>query len=57
MEKNVDTKFWKYIFKYYEGAGSGVNQSIYSWIINLIPYINDKKANLQKNIEEDFPGM
>ena len=40
--ENVDTKFWKHIFKYYYGGGSGVNPSVDGWIVNLIPYIDDK---------------
>ena len=38
---NVDPDFWKHIFKYYDGVGSGVNDTIDGWVINLIPYIND----------------
>jgi len=33
-------KFWKHIFKYYYGGGSGVNPSIDGWIVNFIPYID-----------------
>ena len=41
-EGRVDKKFWKYIFKYYYGGGSGVNPSVDGWIINFIPYLDDK---------------
>jgi len=41
-------EFWKYVFKYYYGGGSGVNPSIDGWIINFIPYINDKRSNFAK---------
>lgn len=46
--ENVDTKFWKHIFKYYYGGGSGVNPSIDGWIVNLIPYIDNKQSDWAK---------
>ena len=49
-EENKD--FWTHIFKYYYGAGSGVNPSIDGWIINFIPYIDDKRsAFAQRDLE------
>ena len=45
---NVDKDFWKYIFKHYIGAGSGVNPSVDGWIINFIPYLNDKESKFAK---------
>lgn len=47
-EGNVDKKFWKCIFKYYSGGGSGVNPSVDGWIINFIPYLNDKESKFAK---------
>ena len=47
-EDNVDQDFWKYIFKYYDGCGSGVNDTIDGWVINLIPYINDAPSQFAK---------
>ena len=41
-DKNAE--FWKFIFKYYYGGGSGVNPSIDGWIVNFIPYIDDKPS-------------
>ena len=60
-EENVDPKFWKYIFKYYPGGGSGVNPSMDGWIINFIPYIDDKpspfaKRTLSKTFQECDEG-
>lgn len=60
-EGNVDKDFWKHIYKYYYGGGSGVNPSIDGWIINLIPYIDDKqsvfaKRSLAKTYEEYADG-
>ena len=40
--------FWKHIFKYYYGGGSGVNPSIDGWIVNFIPYINNKPSPFAK---------
>lgn len=62
--KNLDNytkKFWKYIFKYYGGGGSGVNPSIDGWFINFFPYIDNKpskwaKRNIQKVINECDAG-
>ena len=45
--------FWKHIFKYYYGGGSGVNPSVDGWIINLIPYIDKKKSEFaQRSISK-----
>ena len=41
-------KFWTHIFKYYYGGGSGVNPSIDGWIVNFIPYIDDKPSKWAK---------
>ena len=40
--------FWNHIFKYYYGGGSGVNPSIDGWIVNFIPYIDDKPSQWAK---------
>ena len=58
---NPDQKFWKYIFKYYYGGGSGVNPSIDGWIINFFPYIDDReskwaKRNIQQTMKEYDEG-
>lgn len=47
-EENVDKDFWKHIFKYYYGGGSGVNPSVDGWIVNLIPYIDNKQSAYAK---------
>ena len=45
--------FWKHIFKYYYGGGSGVNPSVDGWIINFIPYIDNKRSKFaQRSINE-----
>jgi len=45
---NNNPEFWKFIFKYYYAGGSGVNPSIDGWIVNFIPYIDNKPSPFAK---------
>ena len=44
--KEQNLLFWRHIFKYYYGGGSGVNPSIDGWIVNFFPYINDRPSQM-----------